>query len=780
MRIIAGFDPHLKGVNPESRIDHYPSAILFKLMEMGRLAKQYKVDCAVITGDLCDIPRISTALTGMLARILRDFECPIYIVPGNHDLPGHNIKGIEHTTLGLLANTGIVNLLTRQDMAMLTDKSGLKVSLQGQEFHIDMDKRNPILDYGIQITDANYHVLVAHGNLLDKPGHPDMPATLIKDISAGPDVILCGHWHPGLPNAEIQAATGPLVINPGSMARVSATADCLKRQPQVVVLEFTPTEIIRKYIDLQSAKPVNEVLDIGKITSKQANEQHQQSFSQALQRSNFKAYDLPKLITDLAQANSIPANLIKQALDGLQDAEISQEGSDKLDGYIDKQQSLWITEVELFNFQSHEHTLVKFKSGLNTIVGESNSGKTSILRAIRWCLENQPKGNSMIRAGTKNTKVIVRFSDGTAIIRERTIAKAGTWTVQNPDGTEIPFKGWKTTPIEIINGHQMPEVALSKGNKANLNIQRQLDPAFLIGASPADRAAVIGRLTGLHIVDAAIKEKSRQIVVTQRDNKATERQLADKNLQLKDFADLSDLEKQIDMARISINLYDKLKLELDDLTILSKEFNYTSAQLEQNKIYYSSLPDYNQADYLLNQAELVYKEFVEFYDILTDSRNVEQQLQTAIAYNNAFPDYKEAESILNHIESLHIETTELNNLLQEDRSICLQLKTLIKQEQNQPDFVKLQNKTEQADFLIRELTELEIILDEYKQCNNTYDRQERTLHAIETTLQQDMDEYRQILAELKVCPTCFSELTDEKIDLIIGRDKNDSTNQLYQ
>lgn len=51
------------------------------------------------------------------------------------------------------------------------------------------------------------------------------------------------------------------------------------------------------------------------------------------------------------------------------------------------------------NFQSHEQTEVFFTEGLNVFVGPSDSGKSAILRALRWVLYNEPKGTDFIRAG---------------------------------------------------------------------------------------------------------------------------------------------------------------------------------------------------------------------------------------------------------------------------------------------------------------------------------------------------------------------------------------------
>ncbi len=82
-----------------------------------------------------------------------------------------------------------------------------------------------------------------------------------------------------------------------------------------------------------------------------------------------------------------------------------------------------IEAVRLENFQSHLDTYIELDKGLNVLVGQSDSGKTAILRGVRWVLFNQPRGTDFIRVGADFVRATVFFSDGTAIVRERTASK---------------------------------------------------------------------------------------------------------------------------------------------------------------------------------------------------------------------------------------------------------------------------------------------------------------------------------------------------------------------
>ncbi|MDO5041249.1 MAG: AAA family ATPase [Peptoniphilus sp.] len=80
---------------------------------------------------------------------------------------------------------------------------------------------------------------------------------------------------------------------------------------------------------------------------------------------------------------------------------------------------IYISKLEIENFQSHKYTLLDFDKGLNVIVGNSDSGKTAIIRAIKWALYNEPQGDYFIRQGDKNISVSVYFNTGAIVKRYR-------------------------------------------------------------------------------------------------------------------------------------------------------------------------------------------------------------------------------------------------------------------------------------------------------------------------------------------------------------------------
>jgi len=54
-----------------------------------------------------------------------------------------------------------------------------------------------------------------------------------------------------------------------------------------------------------------------------------------------------------------------------------------------------IDSMHIKNFQSHKDSHLDFHPGVDVIVGPSDSGKTAIIRALRWLVWNRPTGDAV-------------------------------------------------------------------------------------------------------------------------------------------------------------------------------------------------------------------------------------------------------------------------------------------------------------------------------------------------------------------------------------------------
>jgi DNA repair exonuclease SbcCD ATPase subunit len=194
------------------------------------------------------------------------------------------------------------------------------------------------------------------------------------------------------------------------------------------------------------------------------------------------------------------------------------------------------------NFQSHRRTVIDFAPAgqLTIIIGRSRSGKTAIIRALRWLLYNDPRGvavyskgaqlsdnekSGYCRVGASFIRVTLEMESGHTIIRERTavtnrykIIKPGTdGRVTEPD----VFEGFgDNVPLEVqeITGVRPVKIG---DTELNLNLSEQLDGPFMgtKSMSAPARAKVLGKLVGTEEIDHAGKTLGTDLFRRNQDEK---------------------------------------------------------------------------------------------------------------------------------------------------------------------------------------------------------------------------------------------------------------------
>jgi exonuclease SbcC len=210
-----------------------------------------------------------------------------------------------------------------------------------------------------------------------------------------------------------------------------------------------------------------------------------------------------------------------------------------------------IRRVLIENFQSHARTELLFGPGLNAILGPSDNGKSAILRAIRWALYSEPRGADFVRSGARECRVTVEMSDGVEIVRELLLNKAGTggrnrYILRRPGEEPQVFEGFGAeVPLEIIKAHGMPPVILDKDKRVMLNLGTQLESPFLLAETGSLRARAVGRLLGVHVVDAADRSTQRDLKELRRQAKALQEQVESYAEKLLPYADLPEEEARL-------------------------------------------------------------------------------------------------------------------------------------------------------------------------------------------------------------------------------------------
>ena len=636
MKILHITDSHGTVKGPESRKDIYYITFLRKLYELGYVVKKEKIDMVIHTGDLFHTARVSDKFAGQVSEMIKSWQVPVYVVPGNHDIEGYTTDTIDQTKLGLLAKAGVIQLLDRDNPITITanqDGEEYTVAISGQEYYAHIDEGN-MQDFEMQQDEADFNILAIHGYIADTAQHPNIKCTMVGDIVTDADVILTGHYHRQFewngPDVDI--------YNPGSMMRVEQTDYNKTHMPQYGILDIhlVPSGAVGynyTFHEFKIAQPSTTVFDYNsKYKAKAASitlEGFKTSIANTMNKMSTSAVtNIIDIINNICANTNVDTATQKKVLDVYNDT--LQSIPDEFEvqqGFIPAQNQKYITSVTLKNFQAHKDTTVQFDRGLNIIVGESNNGKTSILRGILWAIDNQPLGNDFIMAGENDCSVTINFSDGTYIKRGRTVKDTGYYEIRYIDDNgkyiDQTYRGFtNAVPVEVANVHQMPKVNITKDIETHLNVLSQLDGPFLLTESPLVKASAIGRITGTHVIDAAIKESNKTIQSNRKLIKSYSEDLQQKENERKQLPDIKSMEaftkKYAYIVKYITKLNDsviKLNADLQQISQYQQQIIHEKEKCERLKKIATLLPIIQAAKDKLNKVMFLHGKLIKYQEL---------------------------------------------------------------------------------------------------------------------------------------------------------------------
>jgi exonuclease SbcC len=599
MKILHITDSHGTAKGPESRKDIYYITFLKKLYELGFIVKKMNVDMIIHTGDLFHTARVSDKFAGQVSELIKAMGVPFYVVPGNHDIEGYTTDTIDQTKLGLLAKAGVVTILDRDNPVSIIahqDEEEYTVAISGQEYYAHIDEGNP-KDYEMQQDEADLNILAIHGYIADKPQHPDIKCTLCQNVITDADIILTGHYHRSFEWSDGQSLD---IFNPGSMMRVEQTDYNKNHIPQYGILDIGLDKSGNiswdyNFHKFKIAQPSTTVFDYQSKYQAKAHSITLNGFKTSISNTMNAiqpSMTIDKIITDICKSSNVDASIENSTLKAYHDTlQTIPDEFEAQQGYVESQHTKKISKVILNNFQSHSHTEIELDEGLNIIVGESNNGKTSILRGIMWVIDNQPLGTDFIMAGQNDCSVRIEYSDGTFIERGRTLKDTGYYKIryidENGNLQDEEYRGFtNAVPVEVANVHQMPKVNITKDIETHLNVLSQLDAPFLLTESPLVKASAIGRITGTHVVDAAIKDSNKTIQGNNKTIKTYESELKEKENALNA---LPDVQLMSDFTNAYAAILSHINRLSDDIDNIGNSYaniqNHEKAIVKEEKTY---------------------------------------------------------------------------------------------------------------------------------------------------------------------------------------------------
>lgn len=380
-----------------------------------------------------------------------------------------------------------------------------------------------------------------------------------------------------------------------------------------------------------------------------------------------------------------------------------------------------IKKIDLINFQSHKFTSLDFADGLNVIVGPSDNGKTSILRAIRWVFFNEPQGLGMLRNNEDFVSVRIYFNNDYSVERKRS-KKENLYIIYNEKTGEVQeFNSLRTgLPPEVSNVMKIKKITLDKASDINFNIQFQHDGPFMFSYTATQKSALIGKMYNLDVVDKAIDDTNKDIKSQKSDIKRINEEIKELDEKILIYKDIEKEEKLLkDRELITKNIEESVeKLNL---------INSLKDKLDENK---------KNKEYLLER--------IKDFDKILSNEALISNASKSFEVLNKYKAYK------NKLDLIKVDIDKTEAIYKKSKNITEKLdidNTIIK---NLNAFTKLSE-------LRKRLNEVGASIEKGKYFIKDNDEK----------LNKDLKEYTELLIKLKKCPYCNSDVDKAHIDLIV-------------
>ena len=237
--------------------------------------------------------------------------------------------------------------------------------------------------------------------------------------------------------------------------------------------------------------------------------------------------------------------------------------------------------VSIKDFQIIQSASLTFKPGLNCIIGQSNNGKSAILKAVKSAIYNKP-GTTSVRLGASSYAVGIQANGHTVIFQK------GANSKYKVDNTVIEKIG-RTQIDEVANALNIRDLNLNGVNE-EINFLDQMEKPFLLDRSETDLFRFIvdtGKDVNITTALRTLSQDRQQITkdITTMDGRIKQveetLELQKQNLQGSETK-LETYNKVIDLGpRITrVKELTSLKSTLNDLTESIKSCSDTKGKLD--------------------------------------------------------------------------------------------------------------------------------------------------------------------------------------------------------
>lgn len=307
---------------------------------------------------------------------------------------------------------------------------------------------------------------------------------------------------------------------------------------------------------------------------------------------------------------------------------------------------LAINEIFVEGFQSHTNCHFNLGNGLNVITGPSDSGKTAIIRAVRWVAFNEPQGEAFVNESVGHATVAIHLDNGITISKHRRKGKT-SYRIQTNPGDEGSVFEKSEVPEEVKQLLGITKQTFGDFVTA-LNFAFQLEAPFLISETPSSGAKVLGKLAGTEAVDLAVKSVSKDTYAARQERLLAEKEIERLAGNLLEYLDVDDKVQQLKTTESLMEHVEELHKKKESLKEIAQI--YTSRKQKH-------IAAWEIEKRLENVPVLI--------QILEQTEKDQQRLQTLLDLQKRYESLSTAKKTLTETLKQFDGLVEVSNLLQD-------------------------------------------------------------------------------------------------------------------
>lgn len=744
-------------------------------------------------------------------------DIPLIGVVGNHELIGNSLNTLPKTSIYLLKEMGFMQLVDRQHPVIFKDEeTGQTVAITGTHYHKNMDMPGYESDYIVdeKLGDIHIHLVHGYGEVKATPWPHTLVSQFIDQTQA--DVTICGHDH----NASPLVKSGERIFfNPGSPQKIKA--DEIGKKPQVALLTITAEGVAVEFIPLKAGSHTEEIISRERIEEKKLQEQKLAEIKSTVTKASLEErLTIVDIARGISDNQNFPTHIKEDVTHRL------EEMMGALTREHHATRPYHIVRMIIKNFQSHKDTTIEFDPGLNVFIGESGEGKSALQRAF-WFVFDKAKINpkNFIHKGEKECSVTLELSDETTITRFVTSSGKNGYKIYDAQTGQTHEGNTTLAPLaQQLLGYA--PLVLDEKTTMPLNFMKQGEGWYFIGSHVTGpmRAKVIGSFYQTHYADAVMKDLENESKKISTELKQVTTKVDELDGRLIDFNYLDALEERLrvvteeqDALTEMMERYQKLRalyvkqLELSELmsrheSALSQlepvltqlhehhhvlretaqRFQRLKQLRDQLQVAQTELVYWEGKLKTLQSAPLLYQTFGEFQQVTARFQRLHQLYIQGVTVQAALSYHEQLLTKSLSTEPLYVALNELKGL---SNHFFQQYRVLQFITQRLAQYRTLESLIAESEQRLAQLPDLEQARQLYQEMQVCHEKQiqlnqlrlkqqevlqlgrqeSAQLGQYQQLLKQEIQAYRMILQQLKQCPVCLSEISNDTVDHIIAK-----------